>query len=338
MRRKEKLKSFLYYFVISTSIILFLFILQKKLDSMEEIHSLYSRNTVEIKMSHIDAIQVIEESEELHVKGMKLVSEGLHPFLELKGIYFDEKLCDIPIIQGRFLTSIESRGEEDKVVVGYQYQDDIYKKNNQKYYIIDGEEYEVVGIIGEQYGSRYNTMIFLPFKTAAEKYGISGVYLLDETKEILTSKLLKNATNSQQGISVRKLYPSYLLEFLKEMKEDNGMFVLYFLIMLLIILCSFLGTNYCMQINLSDIKTYKILGIPNVNIIIIYMKRYIAILFYAFVSGIIFGVTLKNILEIHLVNYDYIYVGLVVFFVIVNIEFLLKIVISVKRINIEEWK
>ena len=335
-RRKEKLNSFLYYFIISTSIMLFLFILQKKIDSVEEIHNLYSRNTVEIKTSNTDGSGVIECIEKTEVKEIMIVSEGLHPFLELKGIYFNEKEWKIPIIQGRFFAKNESQGSDDKVVVGYQYEDDIYEKNNRKYYVIDGEEYEVIGIIGRQHGSRFNTMIFLPFKTATEKYQTSGVYLLDGSEKILTDARLKNVVNREEGVHVRKLYNGYLLDFLKEIKEDNGMIGVYLLIMLLIIACSFLGMNYCMHINASNIGIYKILGIFDLNIIIMYIKKYIVILFSAFIAGVIFATILKNILEIHLVNYYLVYIGLFVFFVVINIEFLLNIVISVRKFNIGE--
>lgn len=333
-RRKEKIIGFLYYVVIFLSVFLLLIILQKKIDNMKEIHVLYSKNTIEIRTSNTETAKILKYIEEIDTRDVMIISEELHPFLELKGIYYEKKQIDIPILEGRFLTSDECQGNEDKIVIGYQFKNDVYEKNKRQYYMIDKKEYEVVGIIGDIYGSRFNTMIFLPFKTAANQYGTSGVYLIDHTEEVLVDSLLRDALNEQDVISVRKLYNGSILDFFREIKEDNGMMIIYIFLMFLITACSFLGINYCLNMSLSSIEAYKILGMPNYYIINHYTKKYFGILFSTFITSIILGIFLANILKIHLANYYVVFIGSLMAYITVNVEFILKIIISVRRVHI----
>ena len=222
-KRTRKIKGFLYYFMVSFSLLLLLFIFQKKIDSIEEIHCLYSRNVFEVRTSNIDDFELLKYFGRNTKKEMKIVLEEMHPFLELKGIYYRGKVISIPLVEGRFFTCDESQGNENKIVVGYQYIEEIYDKKGEKYYQLEGKEYEVVGIIGREKGSRFNTMIFLPFKTATNRFGTSGVYLIDGMTEKMANTILQNNLKQQDEISVKKLYDSYFPDFLREMKEDNGM-------------------------------------------------------------------------------------------------------------------
>ena len=167
-RKIRKFLGILYYLIIFVSLFLLLCILQKKIDSINEIHLLYSRNVIEVRTRNIDIPEIIES---VNMEGKKekltIVCEELHPFLELKGIYYSGDLSELPVIQGRFLTSEECKRDTNKAVVGQQYAKEIYERDNRKYYKLDGNEYEVVGILGRESGSRFNTMIFLPLKKVA---------------------------------------------------------------------------------------------------------------------------------------------------------------------------
>lgn len=333
MRKKiRKIQGFIYYFIVSFSILLLLFILQKKLDNIEEIHRLYSKNVIEVRTSNMETLGMLKYFEQSNKKEMKVVMEELHPFFELKGIYYKGKVLNIPTIQGRFLTSDECRGDENKIVIGYQYVKEIYEKNSRKYYCLEGEEYEVVGIIGRKTGSRFNTMIFLPFKTVVARYGTSGVYLIDGMAEQIPSMILKDNSNKQDEINVNKIYDGYLRDFFREIKEDNGMIGIYVFLLFLIIVCSFLGMKYFLRIRPSNIKAYKILGISAYFIVKRYMKEYGVIIFASFVTSIICGKLFRKILDVYLINYHIVLIGFLIFYVLINAIFYLKIIISVRGV------
>lgn len=327
-RKIRKFWGILYYLIIFVSLFLLLCILQKKIDSINEIHLLYSRNVIEVRTRNIDILEIIE-SVDMEEKKEKLtiVCEELHPFLELKGIYYSGDLSELPVIQGRFLTSEECKRDTNKAVVGQQYAKEIYERDNRKYYKLDGNEYEVVGILGRESGSRFNTMIFLPLKKVAVRYGLSGTYLVDGEQ---TDRLFQSFLHKKYEMSVRKLYNGYVPDFLREVKEDNGMIGIYVIVMLLIVMCSLLGVSYFLQIKSTNIKGYKILGIPVSFVVRKYILKHIVVLLCAFAAGTISSELFRKMLGIRLVNYHIVITGVLIFYLVINIEICLKVIFLVK--------
>lgn len=328
-KKIEMLKLFFYYFSISISVLLTLFIFQKKMDDIKEIHYLYSEDAVEISMPDMELKDVIEYIEAINTENATIIATGLHPFLELKSIYYDGKTYELPMVEGRFLTGEESRGTEDIVVVGYQYKEKIYVKNEKKYYKIDGREYEVVGIMGRKYGSRFNTMIFLPFGVAAKRCVTSGIYQIDGEKKELEDRLISR--NLQDKRNMKKIYTDDVREFFGEVRKDNGVMGIYFLIVCLTIIGSFFGMLGYLEINTSSVIARKIMGMSSWEIIKIYFKKYSGILTLAIIMSLICGTVITIITSVHFSGYFIICIGLLIFWGLMNIETLFGIVILMKN-------
>lgn len=105
------------------------------------------------------------------------------PAIIMRGIYINGDVCIPPMLSGKYFDSSTSWTDSCKMVIGKEYEKDIYKRDGLRYYKYNDEEYEVIGIMGTQEDSRINHMILMDFKSAVRLVGINAEYLYDTKKD-----------------------------------------------------------------------------------------------------------------------------------------------------------
>lgn len=115
---------------------------------------------------------------ELSERGI-LYKTGLSLEYDLRGVLLagEEELP--PLLSGRFFDSPESRGNEKIAVVGSQCLEQSWKKDGKDWIEIQGEIFQVIGVMGTEEKNRFQTMVWIPFGTAVEIWGVDGTYRLD---------------------------------------------------------------------------------------------------------------------------------------------------------------
>lgn len=101
----------------------------------------------------------------------------------MRGLYINGEVLKPPIISGKYFDKATSWTDEPKIVLGKNYENDVYENGGKKYYKYCGQVFEVMGIMGTKEESRLNNMAFIDFKSALGITGINTGYILDTKEE-----------------------------------------------------------------------------------------------------------------------------------------------------------
>lgn len=100
---------------------------------------------------------------------------------EIKGIYGQGNFKRPHMIAGNFDELFIKNGTKNCAVVGKNLQSQIYIMKGQGYIDIQGESFRVAGIMGVEYESRINDMIYINFSKAIE-FGNSGQQMIMDSR------------------------------------------------------------------------------------------------------------------------------------------------------------
>lgn len=126
---------------------------------------------------------------------------GLSMEYDLRGVFWRGKTQLPPLLSGRFFSEEEGRMMSRVAVAGESCLENAYKENGKTYISIQGQPFEVIGIMGTKEKSRFQSMIWIPFETAISVFGVDGQYKVDgadlkmiqESAEYLERELSKTA-------------------------------------------------------------------------------------------------------------------------------------------------
>jgi ABC-type antimicrobial peptide transport system permease subunit len=215
------------------------------------------------------------------------------------GIYRREKFKNPPLKEGRFLDEDECLKNNKIAVVGQGLQHRIIKNNNKEYIVINGDYYEVIGIMGASYKSRLDGMIFIPIKVLEGYTGISGEIIIDGIKS--TNKIIDDMINFSKDSLEVKVIPKadsdirmisplsgeIISDKNSKDSEQVSLVKLYVYIIVIIsaILCIINATRYWLEKRNEEIKVYSIIGFYKYEV----FKRCISRYLMSSMTGIVMG-------------------------------------------------
>lgn len=101
----------------------------------------------------------------------------------MRGIYVNGDIDEPPMLSGTYFDYSTSWTDQGMVVLGKDYEKDVFARGGKTYYQYHDMEYEVIGIMGTEKDSRINQMVLLDFKSAVRMTGINTQYILDAKDE-----------------------------------------------------------------------------------------------------------------------------------------------------------
>ncbi|APH19672.1 ABC transporter permease [Clostridium botulinum] len=221
---------------------------------------------------------IINKIDKLETKS-GIVSPEYHIYLgervySLTGIYKYGNLNKVyPVIEGRYLTKEETKGNKKVALVGSNIKDLTYIKNNIRYMDIQGESFKVVGIIGRDTMSYWGTHVIVPMKSLPkETYRAkSKVIELCYYKNMLNEKGyfndLKKQLNEKEVINVNLVNKKPSNIFTKVYDKDKPTYIsLGFSIALSLVTILIFSTFWANDLK-RNIVIKRILGASNFDII-----------------------------------------------------------------------
>lgn len=106
-----------------------------------------------------------------------------NPEVIIRGIYINGNVYSPPMLSGEYFDESTSWTDSPGLVIGKDYEKDVYIREGIRYYTYENEEYEVIGVMGTEEDSRINHMILMDFKSAVRLAGINTEYVLDTVKQ-----------------------------------------------------------------------------------------------------------------------------------------------------------
>lgn len=220
-----------------------------------------------------------------------------------KGVYYN---CDannnFPILEGRNFTLDDITCKDKKILVGKNLKQQIVNKNNKDYFIIDREEFEVVGILGvEEKKSGYDDTFIINLRSTNEfldtramlKLGVSN---LTELEGILKEyKTFFENNNTYINITDENHRNPNLVDIFMKNADFANIFILVFAmgIMNLVIVMV-----YWMNKNIKEIGIRKAYGATNMQISLHILKQYELGIVFSVVIGTLMHFLSKPILSL----------------------------------------
>lgn len=138
----------------------------------------YSENVLNVNVSASkDEEQVLAFAR--NMSGGILFKTGLSREYDIRGVFCAEKIDLPPLLTGRFLSREESESDLKIAVVGNKCMSDTYKSGGRTWIDILEEPFEVIGVMGTEKKNRFQTMIWIPLKSAIDISGADGPYKID---------------------------------------------------------------------------------------------------------------------------------------------------------------
>lgn len=180
--------------------------------------------------------------------------------LELKGVYAGEWYEAPKMESGRFFEKNETRTKKNIVVAGKNAVTNCVIHNKKKYLEINGENYEIIGVISDKVGSRLNSTCFMPMYKAALVTGGAGMYMLDGKNETSVNEAKRELVKSgdQYGCSWESSVAQKKALFDDE--SERAILIIYITVMFSLVLTGISSIRYWFEYRIEEINTRNILG------------------------------------------------------------------------------
>lgn len=229
---------------------------------------------------------------------------------EIIGIYNKKGFKSPSLIKGRFLDEEESFGDKKLAVIGQGLQHGIEIKDNKEWIKINGDSYKVIGVIGAEYKSRLDSMIFIPLRLVNEIYSINGNIIVDGTenpevfidkvKSKLDGKVEFNKIESSD-ITIGTLDPSTgksteELINSNELNKNSITSYVYLIVFISAMLCVISISIYWYEKMKKEIIVCNMLGFYKTEIIFRYIKKYMAVVIMGSIVGSLISIVILSII------------------------------------------
>jgi putative ABC transport system permease protein len=209
----------------------------------------------------------------------------------LMGVYGYNTLNNVfPLYSGRFFNEREVNSKEKIAMIGYNIRDEIYMKNGQKYIDVDGDAYNVMGIIGRYTSSYWNTQILIPFKALPKdllsqgSHSLQLMYPNDMLYDNNYFDKLKANLKNQGLVSINKSETFITSASKKTFEDEESRYIsIIFTILLAVISLVTFSTFWSTDLK-RNFAIKRILGASNLNIL---KMLFFEIIFITIISTII---------------------------------------------------
>lgn len=301
-RNKEDYILFILFLILTIGINIFNIKINNIIRNEKEFNDLLKYKCVEMNVKSNKFIKELIKIKE-HFTLLENDYEGVY------GVYINQETSyELPLIWGRFIDKNDCKNNERLIVLGKNYQNRIIEKDNMKFYLINNEYYQVVGVMGDNYRNTiYDNLLFYSIdinkNIINEKNYYSDNILNNNVKGLLKKYKIKYKINSQNNSSIN------IWEII--VSEKTYILLIYVLI----------------SIIYFGIENYIILNMDNCN-----KEQLLKKIFFVINLGAITGS-----LIVFVVNY-YIYRTIIFFALIINIIILnllglLFMINRIKKIN-----
>ncbi|MEG1132543.1 MAG: ABC transporter permease [Romboutsia sp.] len=226
------------------------------------------------------------------------------------GIYKKEDFNDPPLIKGRFLDEEESFSNKKVAVVGQGLQHSFVNNNGKEWIEIDGTNFEVIGVVGTDYSSRLDSMIFIPLGVVNRQYGTVGEIIIDgvnntekfldkvrhninsdvEFSKVNDKKIISGTFDPQTGKETEKVLSS------SDLSKNNLNSYIYLIVFISALLCIISISIYWYEKIKKEITVCNILGFYKHEIFIRCINHYIKVVLTGIMFGMFFSVVILRIL------------------------------------------
>ncbi|WP_232299866.1 ABC transporter permease [Bacillus cereus] len=277
-----------------------------KINSIDKItNNFYSKNSVDFHIKNdnrpLDMQNFLNQIDE---RDFILFKENVLELPYIKGIFRSGDIEAPPLVSGRFFQTDDFFKNKNIAVVGKS-NNDIILKNGKRYIQLNNTKFEIIGIMGEDFPTKLDTMIFLNLDAVLKLENKNyGSYVLDGKKD-MTSTFDRLEQDMGPSISIVKADKETTgsSRIFERNRGDYGIIILFILVILSM---SIVIVSYWFYKKRISISIQHVIGHRMLHIYMNLLKKHVLLLlipyFFSIFMFIIFN--LENI-ETHLDKYMY---------------------------------
>lgn len=144
-----------------------------------------------------------EKIDALHDRAA-LYAEQKNEGVTVKAVYFNKYYVNFPMKSGRFFRKSDLTAGSKVAVIGKKLETDCYSRDDKKYILIEGQEYEVVGVIGYEEETIIDNCVYINM-LASEGVVETNLYTLDVWGEKTTAEEDFYNLLSTEGLEIKEL-------------------------------------------------------------------------------------------------------------------------------------
>lgn len=263
-----------------------------------------------------------------------------------QGLYFTgEFKPSFNILEGRMLNKDDMQSSEKLAVVGADFYNLIYFKNNEKYINLKNSEFRVVGIIGmnntvtSNKGVMYNDLVLYNIKSLDDSAIISGGVDINSYKysqEELKNKIINEVDSNIIGsiYMIGEVFPEKNITAL----ALNRHIISSFILIIICFMCTLIkGLSFWIDRISLELGVRKSFGANNKNILFIILKRYTTLFSLATTLALITGIIFNKLRILNNINLSIdmdILMFILILYVILLVISLFIIYIKIIKLNI----
>mgnify|MGYP000933570163 FL=1 len=124
---------------------------------------------------------------------------------DVRSIYFQGEYVNMPMLSGRFFTETDFKKENFLAVIGKKRADQVYKKDDLDYIDVDGKAFQVIGILGPDADTSFDSRILVN-GLAAPDYFSDAIYTLDglDSHAVKQIESFREKMSSEYHVSVNE--------------------------------------------------------------------------------------------------------------------------------------
>lgn len=283
--------------------------------------------------SNAQGISVNSENEESIINIIEEISSLNNDFIlyrtlsnsgqenDIRGIYYKGDIHIPKMKDGHFIT--ENYFNNKVAVIGKDLEDEIIESEGKKYIECYGEEFEVVGIMGESKPSDLDNMIFINLSDAIRIMGSNGMYVVDSKIKDNIDKFTTDFYNKNPK-EIEKID----LNSGKVSGLGFNLSLIYLLTTISLITSLILILYYYIENEKRKIAIKKLCGFTNKALAKELIKKQFILVFIGFIIGCILFLVFKEKFEIRDVKVS----NMIIAYILVLICNFFTLVLPVKRI------
>ena len=258
-----------------------------------------------------------------------------------QGLYFNGEFNpNFNILEGRMLNKDDMQSNEKLAVVGADFYDLIYSKNNEKYITLQNNEFKVVGVIGESNNKiTYNNLVLYNLQSIIDTpsilYGGVDINSYKYNQEELKNKIEGLESDIISGIyMIGESFPEKNITAV----ALNNHIISSFILIILCFLCTLIkGLSFWIDRISLELGVRRTFGANNKNILSIIVQRYTTIFLSATMLALVAGTILNKLKVLRNINLSIdmdILIFILILYIFLIVISLLIIYIKIIKLNI----